>query len=87
MLHERPAGADPNAPFTLDELARLSRQEGLWCDDMRKLIRRLVAEGYQYAVSYEQPLKEASIRVSVVESAEDVLDHADSAPESRRMEL
>ena len=28
---------------------------GLWCDDMRKLIRRLVAEGYQYAVSYEQP--------------------------------
>ncbi len=87
VLHERPAGADPNAPFTLDELARLSRQEGLWCDDMRKLIRRLVAEGYQYAVSYEQPLKEASIRVSVVESAEDVLDHADSAPESRRMEL
>ncbi|HQL93343.1 MAG TPA: hypothetical protein P5069_01630 [Candidatus Hydrogenedentes bacterium] len=87
VLHERPAGADPNAPFTLDELAKLSRQEGLWCDDMRKLIRRLVAEGYQYAVSYEQPLKEASIRVSVVESAEDVLDHADSAPESRRMEL
>lgn len=87
VLHERPAGADPNAPFTLDELARLSRQEGLWCDDMRKLIRRLVSEGYQYAVSYEQPLKETSIRVSVVESAGDVLDHADGAPESRRMEL
>lgn len=87
VLHERPAGADPNAPFTLDELAKLSRQEGLWCDDMRRLIRRLVEEGYQYAVSYEQPLKETSIRVSVVESAEDVLDHADGAPESRRMEL
>ncbi|NLV41495.1 MAG: hypothetical protein GXY15_09765 [Candidatus Hydrogenedentes bacterium] len=87
VLHERPAGADPNAPFTLDELARLSRQEGLWCGDMHRLIRRLVAEGYQYAVSYEQPLKETSIRVSVVESAEDVLDQADAAPESRRMEL
>lgn len=86
VLHERPAGADANAPFTLDELAKLSRQEGLWCDDMRRLIRRLVAEGYQYAVSYEQPLKETSIRVSVVESAEEILDQSEAAPESRRME-
>lgn len=77
VVHERPPSCDANAPFSLAELAQIARQEERWCGDLRELVRRLVAEGYQYGVSFEQHLKEQSVKVVVVESAEDLLNGAE----------
>lgn len=77
VVHERPPACDANAPFSLAELTQIARQEERWCGDLRELIRRLVAEGYQYGVSFEQHLKEQSVKVVVVESAEDLLNETE----------
>jgi len=66
------------------ELAHLRQQEQRWCSDFRKLLRRVVAEGFHYDVSLEQDIPEQSIKVVVVETPDEVL--AREAEEARRFE-
>ncbi len=89
VVHERPAGADPAAPLTLAERAHLALQEQRWCGDMHELIRRLVAEGFPYQVSFEHELPEESVKVVLVETADDLLDESADAEdrESKRRYL
>ncbi len=73
VVHERTPGADPNAPLTPQEREFLVKQEQQWCGDLHELIRRLVAEGFHYDVSFERVLPEESVRVVLVETADDLL--------------
>lgn len=74
VVHERSVGQDAEAPLTTAELVRLRRQEQKWCSDMREMFRRLVEEGFQYRVAFEQELKHETVKVVVVESPGDILD-------------
>ena len=74
VVHERPGGSLADDPLTTPERIHLRRQEQKWCADMREMFRRLVGEGFQYRVAFEQELKEELVKVVVVESAGEVLE-------------
>ncbi len=74
VVHERSSGPGADAPLTTSERVHLRRQEQKWCADMREMFRRLVGEGFQYRVAFEQELKEETVKVVVVESPGDILD-------------
>ncbi len=78
VVHERPAGADSSAPLSVAERAHLALQEQRWCGDLHELIRRLVAEGFPYQVSFEHELPEESVKVVLVETADDLLAEEDA---------
>ena len=77
VVHERPEGADANAPLSITEHIHLARQEKKWCTDVHELFRRMVAEGLEYRVSFEHDLKEDNVKVVVVETAADILRDAE----------
>ncbi len=87
VVHERPLGADADAPMTTSECIRLQRQEKKWCADMREMFRRLVAEGFQYRVAFEHELNQDAVKVVVVESAADVLDSGVEVDAELRQQL
>jgi hypothetical protein len=60
-----------------EELAVFRQQEEKWCNDLHQLIRRLTTEGFEYNISLERFIPEASIPVVVVESADDILAEED----------
>lgn len=60
-----------------DELAVFRAQEGKWCKDLRKLIGRLTAEGFEYVVSLERLIPEVSVPIVVVETTEEILAEAE----------
>jgi hypothetical protein len=73
VVHERSDGPGADDPLTTSERIHLRRQEQKWCTDMREMFRRLVGEGFQYRVAFEQELKEETVKVVVVESPGDIL--------------
>jgi hypothetical protein len=79
VIHERPEGADAQAPLSISERIHLVRQEKKWCTDVHELFRRMVAEGLQYRVSFEHDLKEDNVKVVVVETAADILRDEEEA--------
>jgi len=64
-------------PVVAEDLARLRRQEGRWCADFRELLRRLVAEGFDYAIRMERLIPADAVKVVAVERPEDLLDDTD----------
>jgi len=68
--HER---AEQTGPITRDEMALIRQQEGKWCKDAKQLVRKLVAEGFDYQMSLEKEIPDQAIKVVVVETAEDIL--------------
>jgi len=87
VIHERSGLVSEEAELAYlssRELAHLRQQEQRWCSDFRKLLRRVVAEGFHYDVSLEQDIPEQSIKVVVVETPDEVL--AREAEEARRFE-
>ena len=68
----------------------MDAQEAKWCADFKELIRRLVAEGFSYEITLEQNLKPESVKIVVVESAEEMAeDEADrfaDEPEQRYLD-
>jgi hypothetical protein len=87
VLHERPTDT-ANVPLSSAELKHLARQEKRWCHDAHELFRRLVKEGYTYKVSFEHELQQESVKVVVVETAEDILNaqSESEAPERRYLD-
>jgi len=82
VVHERSTGANTEDPLTSAERIHLRRQEQKWCADMREMFRRLMEEGFQYNVAFEQDLKDEAVKVVVVESPGDILD-SESEAEAR----
>ncbi len=77
LQHERFEHGD--FPLSAGELAHLRRQERRWCDDLKTLNKRLIAEGFQYQLQFEREIPEASIPIVVVEEVDEIL-----AEEERR---
>jgi hypothetical protein len=71
IAHERPHGA---GKFSKAELNHIRKQEERWCGDFKELVRRLVSEGFSYQIGIEQAIPEQSIKVVVVETAEEILE-------------
>jgi len=66
----------PETELAPDDLAHLHKQEGRWCQDLKELIRRLVAEGFEYNISFENTIADESVKVVVVETAEEIEEDA-----------
>ena len=73
VVHERPVGAESGDPLTSSEQLHLRRQEQKWCADMREMFRRLMEEGFQYRVAFEQELKQDMVKVVIVEAPGDIM--------------
>jgi len=74
VCHETGKAEDKLSP---EELAVFRKQEEKWCSDLHQLIRRLTTEGFEYNISLERCIPEASIPVVVVESADEILAEED----------
>jgi len=56
------------------ELAHLRRQEARWCGDLKALLERLRADGFQYQVELERQIPTDTIPIVIVEEAEELLE-------------
>ncbi len=83
VQHVREAARD--APLSAAELALLRRQEARWCADLKELLRRLNAEGYDYRVQFERDKPEAAIPIVTVEEGAAVAERLRqrAAPKAR----
>lgn len=80
VLHE---SLTPETELAPEELAHLHKQEERWCQDLKELIRRLVAEGFDYNISFEKTIADDAVKVVVVETAEEIEEEAQSFEKKR----
>lgn len=65
LVHESLSG---KTELTSEDLQFVREQEKRWCTDFKELVRRLIADGFQYKVTFEQEIPAFSVKVVVVES-------------------
>ncbi len=86
LLHERAANQD--APLLQEEIDHLRTQEQRWCRDLKTLVGKLVADGFESRISFERPCSAVectTIPAVVVERFAD--DAGESASEMDRRDL
>jgi hypothetical protein len=74
--HER---YSESGDLTPAEMTHMRNQEKRWCQDLKELVRRMVAEGFDYKLSFEKEIPEESIKVVVVETPEEVEEEGRAA--------
>lgn len=71
LQHERLSATE--APLDRAELALLRQQERRWCGDLKTLMKRLNADGFQFRVEFERQIPEGAVPVVVVQDVEEIL--------------
>ncbi len=72
LAHER--SHDSGAALSAQEMVQLRRQEARWCNDLKQLLERLRADGFQYQVALEREIPGDAIPIVIVEEAEALLE-------------
>lgn len=79
IITDAHAGHETNEKPVLDPaaLAFFRQQEKKWCQDLSQLIRKLVADGFQYQIQFEREAPEAAIPIVVIEDVQSILAQQD----------
>lgn len=84
LQHERFAASQ--APLDRSELALLRQQEQRWCGDLKTLMQRLNADGFQFQVEFEREIPEEAVPVVTVQDVEEILCEQRESEHLRRRE-
>jgi hypothetical protein len=84
LQHERFTAGE--APLDRAELALLRQQEQRWCGDLKTLMQRLNADGFQFQVEFEREIPEEAVPVVVVQDVEEILREQAESEHLRRRE-
>lgn len=63
------------------DLLFFRHQESMWCKDFTECMRRMIREGFEFQVKLEREIPQESIRVVVVETAEEIQSQVDQGEE------